>query len=72
MGAVLDLQRAVEQGFTRVDQRFDQVDGRLDRVEGRLDRVETRITSVEGEVKGTNRWMAHTDARFEALERRER
>ena len=63
MAAILSLHDDLNRGFGQVDRHFTQVDKRLSN-------LEVRVTSIEGEVKGINHWMAHTDARFDALERR--
>ena len=56
MDAIVDLHQAVGSGFRHVEKRFD--------------RLEARMTSMEGEMKRVHHWMAHSDARFDALERR--
>ncbi|HTU70886.1 MAG TPA: hypothetical protein VMF11_11270 [Candidatus Baltobacteraceae bacterium] len=56
MNAILDMHGAMSQGFAQVDARFG--------------RLEARVTSIEGEIRGIHHWIARSDARFDALERR--
>jgi phage shock protein A len=74
MGALLTLQEATANGFTRVERTLDEhsailnrQERRLDSIDRRLDRMDSRFDAMDSRFDAFER---HLDARFESIDRK--